>query len=88
MLELVRLTAPESAATLGERMRALDPILLQNALAFGLDCPTLEKQSLLEAADPLVAKRPAAALAELPDRRSAPSRGPEERQLKKHEFCA
>jgi Lon protease-like protein len=53
MLELVRLTAPDSAPTLGERMRALDPILLQNALAFGLDCPTLEKQSLLEAADPL-----------------------------------
>ncbi len=53
MLELVRLTAPESAPTLGERMRALDPILLQNALAFGLDCPTLEKQSVLEADDPL-----------------------------------
>jgi hypothetical protein len=54
MLELVRLTAPESAEPLGERMRALDPVLLQNALAFGLDCPTLEKQSLLEALDPVV----------------------------------
>jgi hypothetical protein len=53
MLELVRLTSPESAQSLGERMRALDPILLQNALAFGLDCPTLEKQSLLETADPV-----------------------------------
>lgn len=54
MLELVGLSAPESAAQLGERMRALDPVLLQNALAFGLDCPTLEKQSLLEADDPVV----------------------------------
>ncbi len=53
MLELVRLTAPASAEQLAERMRALDPILLLNALSFGLDCPTLEKQSLLEAADPL-----------------------------------
>ena len=53
MLELVALTAPESAAQLGERMRALDPLLLQNALGFGLDCPTLEKQSLLETEDPV-----------------------------------
>jgi uncharacterized protein len=53
MLELVALTAPESAAQLGERMRALDPLLLQNALGFGLDCPTLEKQSLLETVDPV-----------------------------------
>ena len=54
MLELVRLTAPQAAEQLGERMSALDPVLLQNALAFGLDCPTLEKQSLLEADDPIV----------------------------------
>jgi Lon protease-like protein len=54
MLELVRLTAPVSAELLRERMGALDPVLLQNALAFGLDCPTLEKQSLLEAVDPVV----------------------------------
>jgi Lon protease-like protein len=53
MLELVSLTAPESATQLGERMRALDPMLLQNALGFGLDCPTLEKQSLLETEDPI-----------------------------------
>lgn len=53
MLELVALTAPESAAQLGERMRALDPLLLSNALGFGLDCPTLEKQSLLETVDPV-----------------------------------
>ncbi len=54
MLELVQLTSPATASQLAERMRALDPVLLQNALAFGLDCPTLEKQSLLEAADPVV----------------------------------
>ena len=54
MLELVRLTAPASAEQLAERMRALDPLLLLNALSFGLDCPTLEKQSLLEAANPVV----------------------------------
>ena len=54
MLELVRMTAPASAEQLAERMRALDPVLLQNALSFGLDCPTLEKQSLLEAPSPIV----------------------------------
>ncbi len=54
MLELVRLTSPASAAKLADRMQALDPVLLQNTLAFGLDCPTLEKQSLIEAADPVV----------------------------------
>jgi hypothetical protein len=48
MLELVRLTSPDGAAALGERMRALDPVLLVSALSFGLDCPVLEKQSLLE----------------------------------------
>lgn len=52
MLELVRLTAPDGAAALAERMRALDPLLLQNAIAFGLDCPVLEKQTLLECVDP------------------------------------
>ena len=54
MLELVGLTAPPSAEQLAERMRALDPVLLLNALSFGLDCPTLEKQSLLEAPTPIV----------------------------------
>jgi Lon protease-like protein len=53
MLELVRLTAPESFAALGERMRALDPVLLAHAIAFGLDAPALEKQSLLESTDPM-----------------------------------
>jgi Lon protease-like protein len=54
MLELVRITAPASAEQLAERMRALDPVLLLNALSFGLDCPTVEKQSLLEAPGPIV----------------------------------
>src|SRR5262249_16309915 len=53
MLELVRLTAPESAAPLAERMRALDPVLLAHAIAFGLDAPALEKQSLLESTNPI-----------------------------------
>ena len=53
MLELVRLSAPEGVETLRERMRALDPLLLTSAIAFGLDGPMLEKQSLLESADPL-----------------------------------
>jgi uncharacterized protein len=51
MLELVGLTAPENVAPLAERMRALDPILLLNAIAFGLECPVLEKQSVLETID-------------------------------------
>src|SRR5262245_26956506 len=53
MLELVRLGSPDGVAPLRERMRALDPLLLTSAIAFGLDGPTLEKQSLLECADPL-----------------------------------
>ncbi|HTO06932.1 MAG TPA: LON peptidase substrate-binding domain-containing protein [Myxococcota bacterium] len=53
MLELVRLTSPKSADALGERMRALDPVLLANAIAFGLDGPSLERQSLLESSDPM-----------------------------------
>jgi uncharacterized protein len=53
MLELVRLTAADGAKSLAERMRALDPLLLANAIAFGLDCPMLEKQTLLECVDPL-----------------------------------
>jgi len=55
MLELVRLTSPESSEPLRERMRALDPVLLVNAIAFGLDGPMLEKQSLLESADAVAA---------------------------------
>src|SRR5262245_36105334 len=53
LLEPVRLSAPDGVEALGERMRALDPVLLVSAIAFGLDGPMLEKQSLLESADPL-----------------------------------
>jgi len=74
MLELVRLTSPDSAGPLAERMRTLDPVLLTNAIAFGLDGPTLEKQSLLESTDPttrsellLRVLRFQIALARLPD---------------------
>ena len=53
MLELVRMSAPDGVEPLRERMRALDPLLLTSAIAFGLDGPMLEKQSLLESADAL-----------------------------------
>jgi Lon protease-like protein len=53
MLELVSAREPDAARVLSERMRALDPIELLHALAFGIDRPPLEKQSLLEAPDPL-----------------------------------
>jgi len=51
MLELMRLESATDGEALRERMRALDPILLANAIAFGLDGSMLEKQSLLECAD-------------------------------------
>jgi len=53
MLELMRLGSAEGGDALRERMRALDPVLLANAIAFGLDGSTLEKQSLLESPDAL-----------------------------------
>lgn len=52
-LELIRLVAPEGEARVRDGMRALDPLLLVNAIAFGFDGPMLEKQSLLEAPDAL-----------------------------------
>jgi Lon protease-like protein len=53
MLELINAREPAAARLLEERMQALDPIELLHALAFGIDRPVLEKQSLLEAPDPL-----------------------------------
>ena len=53
MLELVNEREPAAARLLSKRMSALDPIELLHALAFGIDRPPLEKQSLLEAPDPL-----------------------------------
>ncbi len=54
MLELAQLTAPDNVADLRDRMRLLNPVLLTHAIAFGLDCLPLEKQSLLECDDPLL----------------------------------
>ena len=45
--------APEHIDALRERMAALDPVTLVHMLAFGLNCSMVEKQSLLEAPDPL-----------------------------------
>ena len=53
MLSIAREYRPDAARLLAERMRALDPIQLLHAIAFGLDCGPLEKQGLLEAPDPL-----------------------------------
>jgi Lon protease-like protein len=53
MLELMRLQSAQDGEALRERMRALDPVLLANAIAFGLDGSMLEKQSLLETDDAL-----------------------------------
>ena len=51
-LELTRTSAPTKVDVLKQRMAQLDDIALINALCFGLDCATIEKQSLLEACDP------------------------------------
>lgn len=53
LLQLAQRTAPAAVEPLRERMQRLDPVQLVHALAFGLDGPYVEKQSLLEAPDPL-----------------------------------
>jgi uncharacterized protein len=53
MLSLMQHGSPEEVEALRERMHALDPVLLANAIAFGLDGSMLEKQSLLESTDAL-----------------------------------
>ena len=52
VLDLAGRAAPNAVERLRVRMRELDPIALVHALAFGLDCGFVEKQSLLEAPDP------------------------------------
>jgi len=52
LLELSEGVVPDAAETLADRMRQLDPIALTHTLAFSLDCPPIEKQSLLEADTP------------------------------------
>jgi Lon protease-like protein len=51
MLELMRLEHGIDVEPLRERLLALDPVLLANAIAFGFEGEALEKQSLLESAD-------------------------------------
>ncbi len=53
VLELARRSAPVRVEALAERMQQLDPVELVHALAFGLDCGFVEKQSLLETPDPV-----------------------------------
>ncbi len=55
--ELGRRGAPAAAEAMRQRMRRLDPVQLVHALSLGLDVPMVEKQGLLEAADPLVRSR-------------------------------
>ena len=72
---------PTASRRSRERMRALDPLLLTSAIAFGLDGPMLEKQSLLESARSARARRAPAARARVPNRRSAASRRAEDAEL-------
>jgi Lon protease-like protein len=51
--EHARRESPRAHEELVERMRALDPLQLVHAIAFGGDYEPIEKQGLLEAADPL-----------------------------------
>jgi Lon protease-like protein len=53
LVELAKRSAPAAADALRERMRRLDPVQLIHALSLGLDVAMVEKQGLLEAADPL-----------------------------------
>ncbi|MEE9279619.1 MAG: LON peptidase substrate-binding domain-containing protein [Myxococcota bacterium] len=53
LLEYARLGVRRRVEQLRERMSELDPVALVNSIAFGIDCSLVEKQSLLEAADPL-----------------------------------
>ena len=64
VVELAQLTAPRGVRQLRQQMRGLDPVELTHALAFGLNCGVVEKQSLLEAPDPLERARLLARLVE------------------------
>ena len=57
VVELARRSAPAAAESLRQRMRQLDPVQLVHAVSVGLDVPVVEKQGLLEAADPLTRSR-------------------------------
>ena len=64
VLELAQLTAPRSVRHLRRQIRGLDPVGLAHALSFGLNCGMVEKQSLLEASDPVARTRLLARLIE------------------------
>lgn len=64
VIDLARASERGGADELRRRMRRLDPVQLVHALAFGLDCSTMEKQSLLEAPDPVTRCRLLAGLIE------------------------
>ncbi len=53
LIEYARLGVRRRVEQLRKRMSELDPVALVNAIAFGVDCNLVEKQSLLEAANPL-----------------------------------
>ena len=57
MLAYAHVAVRRSVERLRQRMRELDPVALVHAIAFGIDCGLVEKQSLLEAADPLARAR-------------------------------
>jgi Lon protease-like protein len=57
MLAYAKLAVRSSVEQLRKRMRELDPVSLVHAIAFGVDCGLVEKQSLLETADPLARAR-------------------------------
>lgn len=52
LLALVRPSEPGSLDALRERLQEIDPVRLTHMISFGLDCPFVEKQSLLEAPEP------------------------------------
>ena len=57
MLAYAQLAVRQSVEALRTRMRELDPVALVHAIAFGIDCGLVEKQSLLETPDPLARAR-------------------------------
>jgi Lon protease-like protein len=75
VIELVHGQAKRATQKLEEFMQALDPVELLLRLAFHLDCGPVEKQGLLEAADPIAR---AALLTQLLDFRAAERRSPED----------
>ncbi len=53
LLEIAESLPADATEAVSERLHDLDPIALTHSLAFGLDCEAIDKQSLLEAPDPL-----------------------------------